>query len=149
MNQITVVDASVAIKWVVQEEFSAEAEALLDDAPTSSIVGPPALLIEVANALYQRTRRSDPQTRLSMAQAEAALARFLGFGIRLAIAEELYQQAFAFARDRGLPNLYDSMYVVLAQQFSSTLWTDDRKLLDVTWRVAPWVRWIKDYPLDQ
>jgi predicted nucleic acid-binding protein len=146
MNHTVVVDASVAIKWVVEEEFSEQAEALLSDAASSAIVGPPALITEVANALYQRTRRRDPKTRLTVEEAEAALARLLGLGIQLVSSDSLYPQAFAFARQHGLPDLYDTLYVVLAQRLGTDLWTDDRKLLDAVRHLAPWVRWIKDYP---
>src|SRR3954468_7931898 len=98
MNQTLVVDASVAIKWVVAEEFSEQAEALLGAAASSAIVGPPALPTEVANALYQRTRRRDSETRLTVEDAEAALARFLALGIQQLSSDALYQRAFAFAR---------------------------------------------------
>jgi predicted nucleic acid-binding protein len=147
MNQIVVVDASAAIKWVVEEEFSEQAEVLLDDAATSAIVGPPALITEVANALFQRTRRRDPDTRLTVAEAQLALDRFLGLGIQLLSSDALYQEAFAFGRQHGLPDLCDTLYVVLAQRVGAELWTDDRKLLDAVRVPAPWVRWIKDYPL--
>jgi predicted nucleic acid-binding protein len=147
MNSIVVVDASAAIKWVVEEEFSEQAEALLDEAVASAIVGPPALITEVANALFQRTRRRDPNTRLTEDEAQAALDRFLGLGIQLLSSDALYQEAFAFARQHRLPDIYDTLYVVLAQRVGTELWTDDRKLLDAVRGVAPWVRWIKDYPL--
>jgi predicted nucleic acid-binding protein len=147
MNRIVVVDASVAIKWVVEEEFSEQAEALLNDAASSAIVGPPALITEVANALYQRTRRRDPKTRLTVDEAEAALTRFLGLVVQLVSSDPLYQQAFRFARQHGLPDIYDTLYVVLAQRLGTELWTDDRKLMDAVRHIAPWVRWIKDYPV--
>jgi len=147
MNQIIVVDASAAIKWVVEEEFSEQAEALLDDAAMSTIVGPPALITEVANALYQRTRRRDPDTRLTVDEARAALDRFLDLGIQLLSSDGLYQDAFAFAQQYRLPDLYDTLYVVLAQRLGTELWTDDRKLLAAVRQVATWTRWIRDYPL--
>jgi predicted nucleic acid-binding protein len=147
MIQMVVVDASAAIKWVVEEEFSKQAEALLDDAVSSAIVGPPALITEVVNALYQRTRRRDPKTRLTVVEAEAAVARFLALGIQLVSSDALYQQAFAFARQHELPDIYDTLYVVLAEHLGTELWTDDRKLLDAVRPIAPWVRWIRDYPL--
>jgi predicted nucleic acid-binding protein len=147
MNQIVVVDASAAMKWVVEEEFSEQAEALLDDAVSSAIVGPPALITEVVNALYQRTRRRDPKTRLTGDEAEAAIARFLALGIQVVSSDTLYQQAFAFACQHGLPDIYDTLYVVLAERLGTELWTDDRKLLDAVRPIAPWVRWVGDYPL--
>jgi predicted nucleic acid-binding protein len=147
MNHLVVVDASVAIKWLVEEEFSAQAEALLEDAAGRSIVGPLPLTSEVANALYQRTRRKDPATRLTPEEAERALAQFLRLRVRLVASDDLYQQGFAFARTHQLPNLYDSLYVVLAQMLGADLWTDDRVLLGAVGQAAPWVRPISDYPL--
>ncbi|HEY7060087.1 MAG TPA: type II toxin-antitoxin system VapC family toxin [Chloroflexota bacterium] len=147
MNPVIVVDASAAIKWVVREEFSEQALTLYDDAASSAIVGPPALLTEVTNAIYQRTRRRDPATRLTAEEAQAALDRFLTLGVRIEASDALYREAFGFARQQALPNIYDTLYVVLARLLGTELWTDDRKLLDAVRNVAPWVRWIRDYPL--
>ena len=59
----------------------------------------------------------------------------------------LYEQTFAFARTHGLSNVYDSVYVVLAQFLNTTLWTADETLLNVLGTAAPWVRFIGAYPL--
>jgi len=37
--------------------------------------------------------------------------------------------------------------VVLAQMLDTELWTDDRRLRNAVGSVAPWIRWIGDYPL--
>jgi predicted nucleic acid-binding protein len=144
-----VVDASVAVKWVIVEAFSAQADALLTDALRAhrQIVGPPTLLAEVTNAIYQRSRSRDPHRRMSDAEAEQALVRFLRFPIALLTPADLYQQAFAFARTHNLTNIYDSLYVVLAQTLGTELWTDDQALLRALGAAAPWVRSIRDYPL--
>lgn len=146
MSDVIVVDASVAIKWVVAEEFSEHATALLTGSGAAPIVGPPHLVSEVANALHQRTRRAT-RTTLAPSEAEQALARFLALGIELVAPDGLYQQAFAFAQTHGLASLYDSLYVILAWLLSAELWTADRRLLTATAGVAPWVRSIADYPL--
>jgi predicted nucleic acid-binding protein len=84
---------------------------------------------------------------LTADEAEAALARLLDLGIQLSFSDTLYQQAFAYARQHGLPDVYDTLYVVLAHRLGTELWTDDRKLLDAVRHLAPWVRWIRDHPL--
>ena len=142
-----VVDASVALKWVIEEEFSDRANALLSESVRQPIVGPPPLLAEVTNAIYQRSRSRDPHRRMSDAEAEQALVRFLRFPIALLTPADLYQQAFAFARTHNLTNIYDSLYVVLAQTLGTELWTDDQALLRALGTAAPWVRSIRDYPL--
>jgi predicted nucleic acid-binding protein len=139
------VDASVAMKWVIEEELSDRAESLLEDTirSGSTIVGPPHLAGEVANALYQRTLRS--QHTLTRSEAEEALAAFLAIPIQMVTSEDLYIRSFTFALQAGLPSLYDSMYVVLAQMLNAELWTDDRRLLRSVAQIASWVRWIGDY----
>jgi predicted nucleic acid-binding protein len=62
MNDAVVVDASVAMKWLIEEELSQQAEALYEQSLRAgiAIVAPPHLTIEVANALYRR--RCGPRT---------------------------------------------------------------------------------------
>jgi predicted nucleic acid-binding protein len=57
----------------------------------------------------------------------------------------LYIDAFEFARDNQLPDIYDSLYVVLARILQVELWTDDRRLIEAVKSKAPWVRGIADY----
>ena len=143
-----VVDASVAVKWVLPEEWTDRAQALMAASiqARQRLVGTPHLFIEVVNAIYQR-RRGAPQERLSEIEADQALARFLAFPLELLSPTPLYEQAFAFARTHGLSNVYDSAYVVLAQLLNTTLWTADETLLNALGTAAPWVRFIGAYPL--
>jgi predicted nucleic acid-binding protein len=140
-----VVDASVALKWLIEEEYSDAAASLMEDSLNvgTVIVGPPHLPGEVANALYRRMQRS--QNSITRPEAEEALATFLALPIQIISSQELYARAFAFALHAGLSSLYDSIYVVLAQLMGVELWTDDRRLLSVLARTAPWVRAIGDY----
>ncbi len=144
-----VVDASVAVKWVLPEEHTDRAHALMAASieARQRLVGPPHLPVEVVNAIYQRRRRGAPHERLSEADADQALARFLAFPLELVNPPTLYAQAFAFARTHGLSNVYDSAYVVLAELLGTTLWTADETLLNALGSAAPWVRSIGSYPL--
>lgn len=144
MNQL-VVDASVALKWLLAEELSDRAEALLEDSLQAGtvLVGPPHLTGEVANALYRRIHRS--QNSITQDEAEEALAKFLAIPIQIITSDDLYTRAFAFALQHGLSSLYDSLYVVLAELLGAQLWTDDRRLLNTIGQAAPWVRSIADY----
>jgi predicted nucleic acid-binding protein len=147
MNHAVVVDASVALKRVLAEEFTEEsrslfAQSLKDRRP---VVAPPLLPSEVGNALYRRLRTSVPSRRLTDAEADRALAAFLLLPITLLAPEDLYSRAFTFAKTLRLPSLYDSVYVVLAQLLNAELWTADQRLLSAVATSAPWVRWIGDY----
>ncbi len=142
MNDVpVVVDASVAVKWVIDEEHTDLARALLVDGARRPIFGPPHLASEVTNALYQQFRRG----HISAEEAEEALDRFLALGVQVASPPGLYRQAFAFARTHALRSSYDAEYVVLARMVGADLWTDDRVLLRAVGPSAPWVRWIGDY----
>lgn len=143
MNKAIVVDASVAVKWLLAEEFTDNARALLAHARSArtAVLAPTHLPSEVTNAIYQRCRRKE----IDQAEADEALAAFLGLPLRLLGSADLYRRALAFAREQRLGDTYDSLYVVLAQMVGGELWTDDRALLKAVGSLAPWVRWIGDY----
>ncbi|MDP8924805.1 MAG: type II toxin-antitoxin system VapC family toxin, partial [Chloroflexota bacterium] len=98
---------------------------------------------EVANALYRRIHRG--QHALTRSEAAEALGTFLAFPLHIVSTEDLYTRSFDFAVQAGLPSIYDSMYVVLAQSLGAELWTDDRRLLNSVAQISPWVRWIGHY----
>jgi predicted nucleic acid-binding protein len=133
---------------VLDEEFTEQAQALLADSARARrpLTGPPHLTAEVSNILYRRRLRSDPTLRISDEEAEGALTRFLRIPVVLLTATDLFHQAFTFAREHQLDSMYDSLYVVLAQQLGAELWTADERLLTALGNRAPWVRSIADYP---
>ena len=141
-----VVDASVVVKVVLEEEFTDRARALIEDSRRNRrlLFGPARLQSEVSNAIFQylRRRQTTPE------EADQALRQFLEFPIQLFSSPELHLRAFTFAHTNRLTNTYDSQYVVLAQMLDAELWTADERLLNTVRPVAPWVRWIGDYPLD-
>lgn len=147
--QVLVADASVAVKWVLNETHSDRADQLLADcaADNRAIAAPPHLYAEVTNALFQRPLRSDPAVRISDAAARQALVEFLSIPIQLLSPAGLYDEAYDFGRTYTLRSIYDSLYVVLARQLGCELWTADGRLLDALGTAAPWVRFIGDYPL--
>lgn len=149
LDRPVVVDASVAVKWVIEEELSERAHALYAAMARAQlpIVAPPHFACEVLNALYQRTRRKEQRYRISEAEAEEVAAEFLDLAVELRNPANLYLTAFAFARAHRQPSIYDALYVVLAQMVGTELWTADRVLLQRIGAAAPWVRWIGDYRL--
>ena len=57
----------------------------------------------------------------------------------------LYLGAFAFAKTHHQRGIYDVLYVVLAQELGTELWTADLALIVAIGSTAPWVRWIGDF----
>ncbi|MBI4317289.1 MAG: type II toxin-antitoxin system VapC family toxin [Chloroflexi bacterium] len=143
------VDASLAAKWVFEEELSEEARALYRDAITTSerIVAPPLLPIEVTNIVRQRMRRIKPpaQQPVSLTEAQEALDRFLAFAVEISLPSRLHRQALALAVAHGLAAVYDAHYVALAQMLGCEFWTADRNLVNALREKLPFVRWIGDY----
>lgn len=146
---IHVIDASAAVKFVLVEEWSANVKAIFTVSKTErrTIAGPPHIVSESMNAIYQRRRTNRPELRLSEDEVDTALATFLLLPIQPLDPPGLYPLAFAIARRHNLPSTYDALYVALAELLGAELWTADRRLYDSVGAVAPWVRWIGDFPM--
>ena len=142
-----VVDASLAVKWFVQEQHSDLAEALQEDALSAhcELNVPPHFFGEVTNALYQKVRTTDPAKHVNAQVVRRLVVRLQNLPITVAHPVGLYEQAFDFATQVGLPSVYDSLYVVLAQMLGAELWTADARLLAAVGAHAPWVRSLADY----
>jgi len=150
MNHAVVVDASLTMGRLLLEQFTDQARAFFTNnlRERRPVCAPPHLSSEVINAIYQRLRgRRQPRYHISEAEADQALGNFLALPIRLISPDGLYQQAFTFAKGHGTPTIYDSLYVVLAHMLNAELWTADERLYNGVRSVAPWVRFVGDYPL--
>ena len=139
------VDASVAVKWILNEERSDHARALYQTAlrAAESIVAPTLLALEVTNILRQRMRAKDG---LSLAEAARQLDDFLAFPIEFRNPVGLPFQALVLADALGLPATYDAHYLALAEHLDCELWTDDQRLIRNVTNSLPFVRWIGDHP---
>jgi predicted nucleic acid-binding protein len=149
MNHAVAVDASVAVKWVIPEPDRDLALKLRADAALARrpMLSAPHFPCEVANAIYQRLRSTDPSKHLDLADAEEALTLFLASPVQLVDPPNLTRDAFTFAHAHGLVGIYDALYVVLAQILNAELWTADGRLLTQLAGRAPWVRPLSSYPL--
>lgn len=120
-----VVDASVAVKWLVSEEFSEQAATLLDGDLT--LVAPELLFAEAANALWAMFRRGDiGKTDLADAiDALKAAPIAVPFTLR-----QLAASAGRLAIDLEHP-VYDCFYLALAVQQQYPVVTADKRFHDV------------------
>jgi predicted nucleic acid-binding protein len=87
-----VVDASVAIKWVVPEVLSDRALGLLDD--SEALRAPEMLVVEAANVLWRKMARKE----LSGGEAERALALLDESGLELPPVRPLAARALELSR---------------------------------------------------
>ena len=116
-----VVDASVVLKWVVDEPGTDAALEFLDG--EGSLHAPDFMLLEVANVLWAKVRRRV----LSRPHADAAWEALAATPLALAPAGGLIEpaRALAFALDL---TLYDAVYVALAERRGCPLATADARL---------------------
>jgi predicted nucleic acid-binding protein len=139
-------DASVAVKWILDEERSDRARALYSTAvkTSESIVAPPLLPLEVTNILRQRMRTRDG---LPLDAAMQHLDDFLALAIEFHNPAGLHFQALVLADALDLPATYDAHYLALAEHLGCELWTDDQRLLRQVGTSLSFVRWIGDHPV--
>ena len=141
---LLVVDASVALKWELNDEDHVDqAVALKDDYLIRGAVrltAPHLFPFEIVNAMVSASRRG----RLTPDQARRGLPNLLSAGVQLVTAPA--ERFFSLALQYQLSG-YDAAYVALAEAMSTELWTGNRRLFEVVGSAPPWVRWIGDYPL--
>ena len=115
-----VVDASVAVKWVVPEPDSDRAESLRDH----NLVAPDLLFSECANILWKKLRLGN----LTSEQASTA-AQTLEVADVVVVSTKAYlRRAVAIAAALDHP-AYDGIYLALAEAFGLRLVTADDRLI--------------------
>lgn len=116
-----VVDASVAVKWVVAEEGTTEAVSLLTG---HNLAAPDLLTAECANILWKKVARSE------LAPDEAMLAARLlqRSDVELYPMRSLLEPATQLAIDLGHP-AYDCIYLALAVGNGWQFVTADKRLI--------------------
>ncbi len=142
-SDYVVVDASVSLKWALDdEEMVAHAVALRDHAIGGrwKMVAPSLWLYEVTNGLVSAVRRR----RLSREMGAEALGLLQSVGVRLADPEatDVCQAAVRY----GVA-AYDAGYLALASTLQADLWTGDRRFYEAVGNTVAFVHWIGDYPL--
>lgn len=120
-----VVDASLALKWVLEEDGTDEALALWDrwQAAGERVVAPPIFRAEVANTLRQVVRRG-----LATTQEAADLLESLLETVGVEDPPTLYGRSLEVAHAFDLGAVYDALYLALAESENCEVWTADRKL---------------------
>ena len=138
-----VIDASLALKWALQEEHTEDALALWDRWQEASerVIAPPIFRSEVTNVLHRRTRRGD----LNATDALDVLDLLI---TSVAIGEpaDLYGRALTIARDLALGSTYDVLYLALAEAEGCEMWTADRAFVRSAQERFRQVRWIAERP---
>jgi predicted nucleic acid-binding protein len=137
-----VVDASVAVKWLVPEPHADAAHRALT-AAAYSLIAPDLIWPEVGNALWKKWRRGeltdDEPTRLLHDLGRAP--------VKIVASRVLADSAWMFALQYRRP-FYDSLYLALASAVGCSLLTADRRLYDALngTPLAEHLLWLEDLP---
>lgn len=136
---LLVVDASVAVKWLVPEVHSDAALALLEADHT--LIAPDLLSAEVGNILWKKRRLGE----LSVEESEHALEVFTRKPIEIVPTDALVTDALGIA-NRHDRTVYDSLYLALAEGSEATMVTADQKLVNALAgsELAPHILWVGD-----
>ncbi len=137
-----VVDASVALKWVVDEEGSEAAAALAQH----ELAAPDLLLVECTNALWAKARRGE----LSAADVIERVRLLRAAPLEWVAQSDLLEAAASLALRLEHP-VYDCLYLALAIHRDIPLVTADRRFHTAVQRDAEHrqrVRLLVDLTLD-
>jgi predicted nucleic acid-binding protein len=116
-----VVDASIAVKWVVEEDGTAEALALRQKA---RLVAPELLVAECANIFWKKVQRGE----LSKDEALFAAHLLQGAEIELLPTRSLLAAATRLSIEIDNP-AYDCLYLALAVEKQCRFVTADERFL--------------------
>lgn len=136
-----VLDASVAIKWILpedQEPFSEEAKLLLEQGARGEIrfSVPDIFWAEISNVIWKSLRRG----KLNGAEALEAMKDLMALEVQVAQTREFLPSAFETAIESKIA-VYDACYVELANRLDVPLVTADQSLYLKTAATLP-VVWI-------
>ena len=114
-----IVDASVAVKWVIEEEGSDVARALLGRV---DLVAPTLIHAEVANAIWKKQRRGEYARDADLATLPELFASLIQTIDESSMMARALQLAIDF--DHAV---YDCVYLAMAEALDSELITADVK----------------------
>lgn len=118
-----VVDASVAIAWLFEDEVTPETEAVLDRLSDQEAHAPGLWELEIANVVLSAERRG----RISEIASAQIMERLRDLPIRINPDNPRLHHLLEVARRYGLTS-YDAAYLTLALQLNLPLATLDRDL---------------------
>ena len=143
MNGHVVVDASLAVKWLVEEDDSDKAHAILQSWVDQGMtrIAPYLMPFEVANALHRRVLRGE----MNVVDSQRMIARLLESRLELRQPPNLHVRALQIASQLKQSAAYDAHYVALAESVGCELWTADERFYRAASPTVDNVRWVGNF----
>ena len=134
-----VVNASLALKWALLEDYTEETLKLWDRWQSASeyIISHLAFRYEITNELHQKIHRRE----ISPVNASEMLDTLFNL---VAIDEPsvLYDRTLALAGSLAQDTVHGSLYLALAKLWDCKLWTADRSFARTSRQRSTSVRWV-------
>lgn len=143
MDDEAVIDASVAVKLVIDEEYTSVSRALFvafEDRGVTRLA-PPLFPFEITNALHKRVAAAE-MTAQAAIQGFRSLA---SYKIEIHTIDALHEQALELASRMGMGASYDAHYLALALARDCELWTADDSFFRAARQLSGKVRWLADF----
>ena len=143
MNGHVVVDASLAVKWLVEEDDSDKAHAILQSWVDQGMtrIAPYLMPFEVANALHRRVLRGE----MNVVDSQRMIARLLESRLELHQPPNLHVRALQIASQLKQSAAYDAHYLALAESVGCELWTADERFYRAASPTVDNVRWVGNF----
>ena len=143
MNGFVVVDASLAVKWLVNEVHSDTAYTLARSWARHGTqpVAPYLMPVEVTNALHRRVVRKE----ITVEEAMRLLDALLASGIELREPPGIHTAALELAEQLRQDAAYDAHYLALAEMIDCELWTADERFYRAAARSFDHVKWLGSF----
>lgn len=125
MSNSVVVDASVALTWLLPGEETNSTLSLRDYAAANSDVNlfvPPIFWYEIANVLWGAFKRE----RITQPQAIDGIKALKEFHFYIFLTDPIDNISISFSQDIAV---YDAAYLNVAYHHDATLWTIDKRLV--------------------
>jgi predicted nucleic acid-binding protein len=124
---VLVIDASVVLEWLLADDQSREAEAILARTATDEVWVPPLFWLEIGNVLWTRLRRG----LIAEAFRDESLARVRVLSLLVDQPDDpsglTFDRAIALS-DRFDLTVYDAAYLELALRLGADLGSFDQEL---------------------
>ena len=143
VSRSVVVDASLTVKWLVEEDDSDKAHAVLQSWVAQDVtrIAPYLLPFEVANVLHRRVLRGE----LNVGDSIRLISRLLESRLELHQPPGLHVRALQLASQLNQGAAYDAHYLALAESVGCELWTADERFYRAVGPGGSNVRWIGEF----
>ena len=143
MSGYVVVDASLAVKWVLKEAYAEQALALAQEWAVAGtrLSAPCLLLVEATNVLHRRAMLG----HISLSQARQLLAGLLALGIEIRESPQIHLRAMELAHELQRPAVYDTHYLALADILGCDLWTADERFFNSVRERQLRIMWLGEF----